>query len=516
MSRNVSDLHPRLQRKVEELLRLCEQNGIHIGISECLRTKAEQDALYAQGRTTSGSIVTNAKGSSYSSMHQWGVAFDFYLMMDVDGDGSIKDDNYNNSTKLFNKVGALGKSIGLEWGGDWKSIVDMPHLQLPDWGSTAKKLKELYKTPEAFFKTWDNEPAAKKSESELREERHWKRLREAGITAAGAAGVFGNLHKESLLRSNNLQDSGNARLRMTDDQYTAAVDNGSYKNFVTDSIGYGYAQWTSSGRKKGLLDVAKQKKVSIGDPDMQIEYLLYELKNNYKTVWKVLTTTTSVAEASNVMLHKFEQPADQSAREEKERIGYCNTYYGKYGKLVPDSKPADTTGNTTKVPTGTATKTNTVATTTAKSGLVLRLTPTKSASKVTTIPYGKTVKVLATSCGAADGFVWAKVEYDGFIGYVADKYLKDMKAVSETTYAKNKVDPAESKDVSYKGTYTTKTNLNLRMGAGIGKSIIITIPKGSTIENYGYYTKDGSTVWLLVQYGKYTGYVSKTYVTKKK
>lgn len=152
--RNISDLHPKLQEKAELLVKKCKEKGISIGISECLRTKAEQDALYAKGRTTAGAIVTNAKGSSYSSMHQWGVAFDFYLKEDVDGDGKTGDDAFNNSTKLFNKVGAVAKDIGLEWGGDWK-MRDLPHVQLPNWGSTASKLKAAYETPDKFMKTWD-------------------------------------------------------------------------------------------------------------------------------------------------------------------------------------------------------------------------------------------------------------------------------------------------------------------------------------------------------------------------
>lgn len=152
--RNVSQLHPELQKKVEQLKILCQQNGITIGISECVRTVAEQDALYAQGRTTPGKIVTKAKGNTYSSMHQWGVAFDFYLKMDVDGDGSVSDDAFNNSTDLFNKVGNIGQSIGLEWGGAWKSMKDLPHFQLPNWGSTPARLKRLYGTPEKFMATW--------------------------------------------------------------------------------------------------------------------------------------------------------------------------------------------------------------------------------------------------------------------------------------------------------------------------------------------------------------------------
>lgn len=153
--RDINALHPVLIKKVYELIELAEKNGITIGISECVRTVAEQDALYAQGRTTAGNKVTNCKGSTYSSMHQWGVAFDFYLKEDVDGDGQVSDDAFNNSTKLFEKVGALGQSIGLEWGGSWTSIVDRPHFQLPNWGSTASKLKSEYGTPENFMKTWD-------------------------------------------------------------------------------------------------------------------------------------------------------------------------------------------------------------------------------------------------------------------------------------------------------------------------------------------------------------------------
>lgn len=152
--RDQTKLHPILQYKIKQLIALCEAKGIKIGIGECVRTVAEQDALYAKGRTEAGSIVTNAKGSTYSSMHQWGVAFDFYLMQDVDGDGTVSDDAFNNSTKLFNKVGKLGQSIGLEWGGSWTSIVDLPHFQLPYWGSTPSKLKSKYGTPDKFDNCW--------------------------------------------------------------------------------------------------------------------------------------------------------------------------------------------------------------------------------------------------------------------------------------------------------------------------------------------------------------------------
>lgn len=144
--RDVKALHPELQCKIMQLQKLCKDNGLIIGIGECVRTVAEQDALYAQGRTKKGNIVTNAKGSTYSSQHQWYIACDFFRN---DGKGA-----FNDSDGFFSRVGKLAKSIGLGWGGDWKSPVDKPHLYLPQWGSTTAKLKQQYGTPEKFKKTW--------------------------------------------------------------------------------------------------------------------------------------------------------------------------------------------------------------------------------------------------------------------------------------------------------------------------------------------------------------------------
>ena len=155
MGRDINKCHPRLILLSKKLVSACKGQGLIIGIGECYRTTKEQDALYAQGRTKAGKIVTNAKGNSYSSHHQWGTAFDVYRN---DGKGA-----YNDYDGFFAKVGKIGKSIGLEWGGDWKSPVDKPHFQLPDWGSTTTKLKKMYGTPEKFMDTW-------KGDSEMVEE----------------------------------------------------------------------------------------------------------------------------------------------------------------------------------------------------------------------------------------------------------------------------------------------------------------------------------------------------------
>ena len=144
--RDITLCHPRLQELAAKLVEECQEQGLKIKIGETLRTVEEQEALYAQGRTKPGNIVTNARGTSYSSQHQWGIAFDFYRN---DGQGA-----YNESGDFFGRVGAIGKSLGLGWGGDWKSIVDKPHLYLPDWGSTTYQLRAEYKTPDNFMATW--------------------------------------------------------------------------------------------------------------------------------------------------------------------------------------------------------------------------------------------------------------------------------------------------------------------------------------------------------------------------
>lgn len=150
--RDITVLHPQLQIKIAQLKAECARQGLKIGIGECYRTVAEQDDLYAQGRTKPGKKVTSAKGSSYSSMHQWYVAFDFFR-----NDGKQA---FDNKDKFFNKVGKIGKDIGLIWGGSWLKT-DLPHFQLKDWGNTPKKLKKQYGTPDKFRKSWCNTPTPK-------------------------------------------------------------------------------------------------------------------------------------------------------------------------------------------------------------------------------------------------------------------------------------------------------------------------------------------------------------------
>lgn len=145
----------------------------------------------------------------------------------------------------------------------------------------------------------------------------------------GVCGLMGNIQAESAFVSNNAQNSCMKRLGMTDAQYTAAVDNGTYTRFTKDSIGYGLCQWTSSGRKDALLSFAMDRGVSIGDEDMQIDYLLHELNTAYKSVLKVLLGAKTVKEASDMVVKKFERPKDQSTAALQRRQNKGEALYEK-------------------------------------------------------------------------------------------------------------------------------------------------------------------------------------------
>lgn len=112
-------LYPLVDRKANELLYKAKQKGHSIRITEGYRSLTRQDVLYSQGRTTSGRIVTNAKPGE--SLHNYGVAFDICF---------TGKNPYPTNEKVWKEIGQIGKELGFEWGGDWKTFRDMPHFEL--------------------------------------------------------------------------------------------------------------------------------------------------------------------------------------------------------------------------------------------------------------------------------------------------------------------------------------------------------------------------------------------------
>jgi peptidoglycan L-alanyl-D-glutamate endopeptidase CwlK len=129
----IATLLPEMQPIARALVQKAAYNKSNIKIISGFRSYAEQDALYAQGRTAPGKIVTNSK-AGYSN-HNFGIAFDV---------GVFEGSSYLADSPKYKAVGVLGMDLGLEWGGNWKTIVDQPHFLLrPDWAMSMTEKQML-------------------------------------------------------------------------------------------------------------------------------------------------------------------------------------------------------------------------------------------------------------------------------------------------------------------------------------------------------------------------------------
>ena len=227
----------------------------------------------------------------------------------------------------------------------------------PELGAPAVYNKKILNKAKLGILTGGGSNPVKESDGAV-----WNYLKSAGLTDAGTAGLMGNLYGESGITFNKLEKLCANRLRetgkgnYTDESYTAAIDNGTLdkthflhprypdKNSSGKDYQYGYGlvQWTSPSRKEGLYDLVKSKGVSIADPNTQLEYLVYELKNKYPGVYKTLTTTNNLQEASDLVLKDFESPSEWQTHTSK-RKSYGETYLNKFSANPPTNTSFGTT-----------------------------------------------------------------------------------------------------------------------------------------------------------------------------
>jgi peptidoglycan L-alanyl-D-glutamate endopeptidase CwlK len=131
-SRSLDDLLPLVRKRVEAFIKAAEASGIDLLVTSTYRDNESQNALYAQGRTTAGKIVTNAKAGQ--SFHNYRCAVDVVPIVAGKPRWDVKDD-------VWQTIGKLGKAQGLEWAGDWKRFKEYPHFQYTS-GFTLAELKE--------------------------------------------------------------------------------------------------------------------------------------------------------------------------------------------------------------------------------------------------------------------------------------------------------------------------------------------------------------------------------------
>lgn len=140
----LQSIYPPLADKLRQMAGMLEQEGIAIRVVQALRTWAEQDDLYAQGRTKAGSIVTNCPGGK--SYHNFGLAVD--CVPSTQGPGQPFTPDWNNQHPTWQRMVAVGTSLGLDSGATWRTFKDYPHFQLtgrfPE-GAPNEEVQQLYK-----------------------------------------------------------------------------------------------------------------------------------------------------------------------------------------------------------------------------------------------------------------------------------------------------------------------------------------------------------------------------------
>jgi peptidoglycan L-alanyl-D-glutamate endopeptidase CwlK len=139
--KNIETLKPEVRLLARRLIEEAVAQGIHAKIISGHRSYAEQDALYAQGRTKPGKVVTKAVGGQ--SWHNFGLAFDVGIFSP---DGT----EYFGEHKDYARVGALGESLGLDWGGRWK-FEDPPHFQFNPKKLTLAEMRDRTEEGQDLF-----------------------------------------------------------------------------------------------------------------------------------------------------------------------------------------------------------------------------------------------------------------------------------------------------------------------------------------------------------------------------
>lgn len=156
----------------------------------------------------------------------------------------------------------------------------------------------------------------------------WQTLMKAINNPFGVAGLMGNLFAESSL--NPYCKTGGDK-NLSGEEYSAMVDSGKISNekFIYDGIAFGLVQWRYWSRKEQLYLYAVAKGSSIGNIELQLNFMLNELKT-YKTVWNTLLNAKSVKEASDIVMERYEKPGNITEKAKEKRAEFGKRYFDQF------------------------------------------------------------------------------------------------------------------------------------------------------------------------------------------
>ena len=194
--KKLEGVHPFIAEKALQLVTKAYDQKIYIIITQGYRTYKEQNELYAQGRTKPGKIVTKAKGGF--SMHNHRLAFD-YAVASADGKTIYWDekiDTNKDAKRDYYQIGALGKSLGLRWGGDFRSFKDLPHFEYTfglDIDDLLAGKKPPQTAPKQAVKGVTSPSVLKEGDKNSQVEQVQQKLIKLGYLKGNADGDFGPL-----------------------------------------------------------------------------------------------------------------------------------------------------------------------------------------------------------------------------------------------------------------------------------------------------------------------------------
>lgn len=216
----------------------------------------------------------------------------------------------------------------------------------------------------------------------------WDMLLSATGNEYGTAAIMGNLMAESSLNPRCVTGT-------SDKDYTERADTGVI-DFARDARAYGLVQWCYHTRKEGLLAYAKNTGRSVGHLQMQLEYLVKEMSESYKTVWKAVTEAKDIRTASDIVMLKYEKPAGTSEAAKAKRGAYAQKFYAEFAnEPAPDPSP---------VPSG-------KKMIRAKSQVNIRISPDKNIARLGELKKGQSVELIGESNGFYKVAVYVMKDY---------------------------------------------------------------------------------------------------------
>ena len=221
----------------------------------------------------------------------------------------------------------------------------------------------------------------------------WDFLISKTRNAYGTAAIMGNLMAESSLNprnATNLKKTGYS----TADQYIIATDDGVH-DFAHDGVAFGLVQWCYYSRKQGLLDYAKATGRSVGDLAMQLEYLVKEMSEHYKTAWAAACQANDIRGASDVIMLKYENPATKTEAAKQKRAAYGQKYYDQFASPQPTPSGKKMVRATNQVN--------------------IRMTPDKTIKRVGELQKGQELEWISTENGWHKVAVWISGDYSKVI-----------------------------------------------------------------------------------------------------